>query len=86
MGVKISKRYSSHSYGTFSTKHFLKTSLKTVLTKFTSWQFEILNLKLKKKRLKFSLTWGPIGAKTLQGYSSYNYDSFSTQNFSECSL
>ncbi len=56
----------------------------TVLTKLISWNFEISNLPgelFKKKRLKFLLTWDPMGVKISKCYSPYRFDSFSTKLF-----
>ena len=54
----------------------------TVLTKLAYRNFQISNLKFKKKkRLKFSLKWEPMGVKISKRYSSYNFDSFSTKPF-----
>ncbi len=51
MGAKISKRYSSYSYGSFSVKLFLKVRL-TILTKLAYWRFKISNVKLKTKQIE----------------------------------
>ncbi len=49
-GVKITKRYSSYSYNSFSTKPFFWMFSVTILAKVEF--FEISNL-LKKKKMKF---------------------------------
>ena len=53
----------------------------TVLTQLAYTIFEISNLNLKKKQLKFSVTWYPMGVKISKRYSYYSFDSFSTKLF-----
>ena len=48
MAVKISKRYASHSYNSFSAKLFLKIPCDSPY-KLTSWHFAISNLIFSKK-------------------------------------
>ena len=75
MGVTISKRYSSHSYGSFSITLLLNIFPVTLLTKVTYWHFGISIFKFLKK-IAILVNMGPYGTAT---YSSSSR--FSTQLF-----
>ncbi len=79
MGVKISKRYSSNSTILFQSNFFYIFPM-TVLTKIVYRNFEISDLFFFFK-LKFSLTWDPLGEKISKRHSFFNFDSFSTKLF-----
>ncbi len=80
MGVKISKRYSSHNYNSFSTKLFLHIPCDIAYR-----NFEISNLKFLKK-IEILLNMGPYGSENFKTLLLLQFWFLFDQTFSECSL
>ncbi len=76
MGVKISKRYSPHSYDSFSTKRFLKIPCDSP-HKVTYRNFEISKF----KSIEIFVNMGPIGSGNFKTLVLLKFCSFWTKRF-----